>query len=701
MTDHVVQPTGTARTGQAPPGGGSDFVGRSRELKELRADMSRAGLHTLSGHPSPHTRVLLIAGQPGSGRTALAEEFVQQVAGRYPDGVLRARLTDPGGGSVPVERSARDLLAALGGAPAPAGADEDELTGLLRAALARRRVLLLLDDVAGPEQVLDLLPDNRECLVVAVASGPLVGVPDVRPCTLGGLDRASAIGLLGRQGPSELRITVDPCSAEALAQECGDLPAALLLVGGWLAARPKISVADAVSRLAATPGKDPLERAFRLVHDSLGKSAQRMLRLLAMAPAGTADEQTASALAGISGTASRAMLDEFVALGLLREAHPQRYDVPRCFDPVLRALLAEHERPADAMLCRARMLERTVRQLRAAQMVSEPEGSQARLRHGCLPRPLRFRDAAEAGEWLEARRPALLAAARIAVSDSGGQLDTLARRLVSALARAFEAHRSPEEAAPELYRLHELILGVFERSGRGREQAAVLLDLGDLDTAAGRHPVALTRYRTALEAARGGGDHSPVTGRALESIGGAYAGIGDWERAADWYGRALEFHQERGDAAPAARLHSRIGAVHTCAGRYDDALREWRFAAAACRRLRDVRAHARALGETARVLEYAGRADESLRTYRQAIELARGTGDGPLQAALWLGLADSGERAGEAAAARIQRAEARRLLGTSDGLAEEPADVTGGADGSVFPGWKTPVQVASPEARRH
>lgn len=697
MTDQAVQPAGAdapgqgtgvsagqARTGageRAPAG--ERFVGRECELEGMRADMERAGLHTLSGRPSPHSRVLLVAGRSGSGRTALAEAFVRRVAGDFPDGVLRARLTDPGGTPVPTERTVRDLLAALGPDPVPAGAGEDELTDTLRAALGQRRVLLFLDDVAGSEQLLDLLPDNRDTLLVAVASGPLSGVPDVRPCTLGGLGRAAAVSLLAAHAGAPHRTTVDPRSAEKVAEACGDLPAALIMVGGWLAARPKLSVADAARQLEAHPGTDPLERAFRLVADSLARQPSRVLRMLALAPAGLADAHTASSLAGCSVATARSIMEEFLRLGLLRTSTyaPGCYEVPPCLDPLLRAELDEHEGPEEMMLARARMLERTVRQLTACHAVTEPEGSDARRRLAFVPRTVRFGTAAAAREWLRARRPYVLAAARLAVAEGEGRLDGLARRLVSALARAFDAHRSPEEAAPELYRLHELVLDVAQRSGLQRERAAALLNLGDLDARTGRHPRALARYRAALDAARevspqrrpgdregqgrGGPDHL-AAGRALESIGGTYEDLGDWERAADWYGRALQLHQTRDARAAAARLHGRLGSVHGRAGRFGDALREWRAAAAAFRRLGDARAHARALGEVARTHELAGRPQESVRTFRQARQAARTAGDVRLEAALLLRLADACERTGDVRAGRGHRRAADELLRTCE-----------------------------------
>ncbi|WP_149178899.1 tetratricopeptide repeat protein [Streptomyces sp. TRM49041] len=630
----------------------------------MRVDISRAGLDTLAGRKVPRARVLLIAGRPGSGRTALAQQLVRDLERGYRDGVLRARLTESGGDPVPVERVARGLLDDLGVA-APAGADEDEVSELLRAALTERRVLLLLDDAADAEQVDALLPDNPECLVVAVARGPLTGIPDVRPCTVGGLDAKAAIELLDGYTGS-VRITVDPQAAETLTELCAGQPAALVLAGGWLAARPTASVADLAKRLRAVPDEDvrpatlrPLARAFRLAYEALPAPGARGLRLLALAPLGLADPQTLSALAGCSVSTAASLLDGFVALGFVRKAPHGQYEVPGCLMPLIKDRLAAEDRPAEVQLARARMLERTVRLLQSCRAVTEAEDSAARRKISGLPRALRFPNRAAAAQWLRDRQPVLLASARLAVAD--GELDTLARRLVAALVRALAAHRGAEEAAPELYGLHQLVLGVAERRGLHRERAAALLNLGDLDTRTGRTRDALSRYRAAMDAGRLANDPY-ATGRAMESVGGAHQELGDWQRAADWYGRALAQRLARGERADQARLYGRLGAVHTYAGRYGEALRNWRAAAAGYRRLADVPGHARALSEAARVQEYAGRLQESLRTCEEAVEWARRAGDVRLHAALRLRLADTLDRLGDPSAARLHRVAAERLL---------------------------------------
>ncbi|MGW0704382.1 tetratricopeptide repeat protein [Streptomyces sp. NPDC002643] len=678
MVDQAVDTGGARVTGTGRPPAveaaptDSQFLGRARELKELRADIDRAGLNTIAGRKAPHARVLLIAGRPGYGRTALAEELVRQVTEGYPDGVLRTRLTEPDGTRVPIERAVQELLGALG-LPTPAGADEDDLSEALRDALADRRVVLLLDDAADAEQVDALLPDNPDALVVAVSEGPLTGISDVRPCTLGQLDTKSAVRLLERFTGS-VRITVDPRSAEVLAEVCAAQPAALRLAGGWLAARPTAAVSDLAKQLRADEDDTPaLTRVFKLSYASLPSPAARILRLLALAPAGLIDPHIASALAGCSIGAARDALDDFVALGFLHRVDsplPQ-YEVPGCLQPLLRSMAETQEKPGELRLARARMLERTVRLLQSCRAITETDSPLAREKLMELPKALRFPSPRAAEEWLSIRRPALLAAARLAVAD--GEMDTLARRLMSQLVRAMVAHFGTRAAAPDLYGIHRLVLDVAVRRHLPREQAAALLNLGDLDARTGRTQAALARYRAALDAGRSARDPY-ATGRAMESVGGAHQELEDYERAADWYGRALAQRLARDEREDAVRLYSRIAAVHTCAGLYGEALRNWSSALTGYRRLGDVGGQARALSEMARVQEYAGEPEESLRTCQEAVEWARRAEDTRLQAALQMRLADTLERLGDPAAARLHRAAAERLLDEEPGPPEDVTD---------------------------
>ncbi|WP_235978361.1 tetratricopeptide repeat protein, partial [Streptomyces lycii] len=338
--------------------------------------------------------------------------------------------------------------------------------------------------------------------------------------------------------------------------------------------------------------------------------------------------QTASSLAGCSLAEAQSLLDELAGRCLLRPVPggapaPARYDLPGCLVPLLREDLAARVKPAEAGLARARMLERTVRQLRACRAETERDEPAARAWLAELPRGLRFGSRRAAREWLDSRLPVLRAAVRLAVDDGG--LDTQARRLLSALARAVMAHRGEEASAAELYPLHQLALEVAERRGLVPEQAAAHLNLADLDAAAGRTEDALARYRSALAAAREA-EEPFLTARSLESLGRVYQESGDWERAADWYGRALGLRLARGDAAEEARLYGRMATVH----------------------------------------EHTGDRGETLRNLRAAAAAARRAGDRSLESGIRTRLAGTFDLLGDADAAAAQRAAARRLRGKAE-----------------------------------
>ncbi|MFD4660591.1 tetratricopeptide repeat protein [Kitasatospora sp. NPDC058444] len=334
------------------------------------------------------------------------------------------------------------------------------------------------------------------------------------------------------------------------------------------------------------PDNDPLLGAFTLVYRGLPAAQARMLRTLTLAPAQTADPRTASALVGCPVPDAAATLAALAERELLGEEAPaadgtQRYRVPGRLYPRLVRLREQEDRPTETELARARLLERLVRLTESARALLDPAPGPG---PEPLPAPLRLRSAAHAREWLLGERELLLGAVADAIGQ--GDLDGSAGRLVTALLRTLPLTGA---AAPtDLYRLHELVLTVAERNGRPRRASAALLNLGDLQAAAGRWDPAAARYRAALEHARRA-DDEPLCARALESAANCHRALGDSVRAADWYGRALGLRQALGDHAAEARLLARVAEAHTAQRRFDEADREYRAALAVLRRLGDER----------------------------------------------------------------------------------------------------------------
>ncbi|MEV7187850.1 AAA family ATPase [Kitasatospora sp. NPDC093102] len=334
------------------------------------------------------------------------------------------------------------------------------------------------------------------------------------------------------------------------------------------------------------PDNDPLLGAFTLLYRELPAAQARMLRALTLAPAQTADPRTASALVGCPVPDAAVTLVALAERELVGEEAPAadgtpRYRVPGRLYPRLVRLREQEDRPAETELARARLLERLVRLTESARALLDPAAGPG---PDPLPAPLRLRSAAHAREWLLGERELLLGAVADAIGQ--GDLDGSAGRLVTALLRALPLTGA---AAPaDLYRLHELVLTVAERSGRPRRASAALLNLGDLQASAGRWEPAVAHYRAALEHARTA-DDEPLCARALESAANCHRALGDAVRAADWYGRALGLRQALGDHAAEARLLARVAEAHTAQRRFDEADREYRAALAVLRRLGDER----------------------------------------------------------------------------------------------------------------
>jgi tetratricopeptide (TPR) repeat protein len=231
-------------------------------------------------------------------------------------------------------------------------------------------------------------------------------------------------------------------------------------------------------------------------------------------------------------------------------------------------------------------------------------------------------------------------------------------RLITAL--LWLLRRLDTQTTGALYELHALALELAHRGGWHHREVTALLDLGDLYAAADQHRQALDYYRAALKPGRGVADGAAI-GRALEAVAGAYRELGDLERTADWYGRALALRRSRGELVEQARLLSQIGMVHTDLQLWAEAPRGYRAAAAIHRRLGDEEARARVLLETASVYELAGEVEESLRMCREALVHVRRLGDRSLEVVALTRMADTLERAGDRDGARLQRDQATGL----------------------------------------
>lgn len=255
---------------QLPPDIG-DFTGRDAELAELTAALGGG-----SGVP-----VAVLSGEPGAGKSTLAVRAAHRLRARFPDGQLYVPL-----GGRDVGEVLADLLRTLG-VPGPAVPDDVRArAAVFRGRLTDRRVLVVLDDAADPEQVRTLLPGTPGCAVLVTSRRRLSGLAGAHRLPLGPLSGDDAAELLSRLAGA--RVAREREDAERIVAACARLPLALRIAGSRLAIRPHLPLGELAGRLEdevrrldeLTVSDLAVRSSIALSYEGLRPPARRAFRLL-------------------------------------------------------------------------------------------------------------------------------------------------------------------------------------------------------------------------------------------------------------------------------------------------------------------------------------------------------------------------------------------------------------------------------------
>ncbi|MFI0351839.1 BTAD domain-containing putative transcriptional regulator [Actinomadura sp. 9N407] len=255
-----------------------DFTGREDECERLRRVLSLA--------PSaPAPPIVSITGAPGLGKTALAVHVAHTAAASFPDGQLYLQLA--GATASPRDPAVvlDEVLRAIGAAPSDIPDTLAERSAMFRSRLAGRRVLVVADDAASPEQIRPLLPGAPGCAVIVTSRIRSPSLDGAHLVDLERLPPPDAVRMLTRIIGRD-RIASDRAAVDRIVAACDGFPLAVRIAGARLAARPSWPPAH-LAKLLLGEGRrlDHLTGVRAHIadaYDSLDEPARRTFRMLAL-----------------------------------------------------------------------------------------------------------------------------------------------------------------------------------------------------------------------------------------------------------------------------------------------------------------------------------------------------------------------------------------------------------------------------------
>jgi DNA-binding XRE family transcriptional regulator len=460
----------------------ASFTGRAAELARLTAVVRGAAGGAVVG-------IHAIGGMAGIGKTTLAVHAAHQLADGFPDGqfFLPPHAHTPGQRPVgPADALASLLLTAgVGAAQIPPGLEAR--AAVWRDYLAGKKVLLVLDDAAGHEQVTPLLPGTAECLVLVTSRRHLTALEDAAAISLDTLAPGEAAELLARlSGRPELGSDEGP--AGEITRLCGYLPLAIGMLARQLHHHPAWTAADLAADLAAAAGRLELMRAedlsvaaaFDLSYQDLNPREQRLFRRLGLHPGPSIDAYAAAALDGTDLATARGHLDGLYDQHLLTEPARGRYGLHDLLREHARALAAVGD-PQDADAAAGRLLDFYVHTAAAAgRHIASRSTIGGRLPPGDPPAVVpQLMGPSQASAWLETERPNLHAAVGYAAA-TGRPRHAVAIPVV--ISNFLFTRGYWDQAAG----LHQAALAAARQAGDRAGQAEALHELGILPDASCR-----------------------------------------------------------------------------------------------------------------------------------------------------------------------------------------------------------------------
>jgi DNA-binding SARP family transcriptional activator len=557
---HVRRTIGRTAIQQAPAAP-PDFVGRADEIATIEAALARTGREP----DSASSRIVLLAGIAGVGKTALALAAAHRLRARYPDGQLYADLRGTSAAAPEPMRILGRFLRALGVPSRQIGTDENEATALFRSELADRRMLVILDNALDAGQVRPLLPGAGGSDLIVTSRRRMPGLTGASVVDLERLSPEESIALIAATAGSH-RTDADPGAAAALAEACARLPLALRIASARLATRQAWTIGDLTRRLQddnrrlteLSTGESSMLTSFQLSYADLSPVARRAFRLCSVHPGDDFGTDGTGVLLAMPPAEADRVLEDLLEANMLMQYTRDRYRFHDLLGLYARRLLADD---AEGEPARSRLYTWYADAATAAMEWVYPQLVRLETHAG---RDTFFATEAEALAWLDAELPALLAVVRHA---AGSADPAPAWRITDQLRGYFLIRRHIDGWLSAA----EAGLDAADRAGDDVARTAMLISRGQALWSVGRDEEALSDCLAGEQLAVTTG-WTTAAAYLSHQIGWTYLEQGKLTDAEEWLHRALEQTEDDQLGHVRAVALNGLGVMRLCQGELSDAV---------------------------------------------------------------------------------------------------------------------------------
>ncbi|MFE7132136.1 tetratricopeptide repeat protein [Streptomyces sp. NPDC057638] len=669
--------TTTSRTA-APPGRAlpprnlphqPSLVGRHSELRALRSVIETA-------EERPVITLEAVSGMAGVGKSAIAIHIAELFAPRFPDGQIYLDLQAHSSTREPLnpEAALATLLRLIGVTSDQIPAGLEERSSLWRTMMADRRAVIVLDDVAGPEQIRPLLPGGSRSLTVITSRRHLSGLPQALSIPLDVLPADDAIELFRRFAGAER--TADVREIDRIVRLCGFLPLAIELVANRFRARTSWTAAILAERLARDPGRlaeirdthSEVARAFDLSYRTLTPPQRDAFRGLGLYPGRDFTAEATAALLGLDRDSTERLLEDLLLCHLIREPEANRYRLHDLLREYARALTLAHDPEANRRDAVHRLINFTLHTAELADRLAYPrrlrlppsEAIPALTVEATAPQ-----DAAAAKAWFECEHRNLLAIEDYAHTNEPMEMTA---RLAYALAGFLDRECHWDEAIAVLSHAIEHFSATMNHPALSRS----LIQLSALQAHTGAYAESATNGSHALAIARRLKD-SEVEAEALLTLGMLHLLTGRYRTGLVHFQNAYAVKSVSGDAWDLAKGHNNIAASLVYLGEHERALEHYLKAVEGFRLASDQTGLAQTLNNIGDMRLRRGDIASARAAFDESLKIIDLTGSRYDRATVRSGIADALTEAGEFTEAMRLHQETLQefnLLGDKKGIAD-------------------------------